>query len=753
MAKPDPERSRRFLELITRGRGGIEAVLPHLEGSRGEGARGGFESLPNATKTTVKREGLEAVESVARGRLPDPNQTFGLEAIINAELRPAVDVVNSKFTMVHPLWRHMSDDAAIRKLIEERLPRVGRIELPGNDRYPYGGTGFIVGAGLVMTNRHVAEIFSTGLGDRSLRFIGGAQAGIDLHRENGGLPGTTLRVRHVAMIHPYWDMALLSVEGLPADATPLPLSLLDARDLKGREIFIVGYPAFDPRNPSGEQQGVFRGTYGVKRLQPGELQGGDTTSSFGKLVNVATHDCSTLGGNSGSAVFDMKTGDVLALHFGGLYHERNFCVPAQALSTDARVVDAGVIFADTPSRGPNSWSDWWARADADEAPARPSPPSPPIAAKQSPAAAGPSERRDRAVVAEIAGPGVTIEIPLRIMVSLGSAAPAEIAMGAGETTAAGAFTETLVEPFHDTDYDDRGGYDPEFLGKDLPLPMPTVKDASVLAKTAGGDDTLTYQNFSVRMNGARRLAAVCASNIAREQVLRRPEANKEYSRKALGDLGKNDQEKWFLDRRLDEKYQLPDVFFTKDQRAFDKGHIVRREDVAWGRTYEELRRANGDTFHATNCSPQVAGYNRSNAGEDNWGDLENIVFSQAASERLCVFAGPVLDPADEVFVGTASNWIPLRAKIPSRFWKIIVARGDGGMGAFGFVLEQDLADVPLEFTVPPEFLPKMVPLSAIADMAGLAFDKTLLDADQFDTEKGIDIAARGGTRRRRARTS
>jgi endonuclease G, mitochondrial len=62
----------------------------------------------------------------------------------------------------------------------------------------------------------------------------------------------------------------------------------------------------------------------------------------------------------------------------------------------------------------------------------------------------------------------------------------------------------------------------------------------------------------------------------------------------------------------------------------------------------------------------------------------------------------VLGPADEVFVGTAGNRTPLRAKIPARFWKIIVAQSDDGLAAFGFVLEQDLADVPLEFTVPRE---------------------------------------------------
>ena len=67
---------------------------------------------------------------------------------------------------------------------------------------------------------------------------------------------------------------------------------------------------------------------------------------------------------------------------------------------------------------------------------------------------------------------------------------------------------------------------------------------------------------------------------------------------------------------------MPDKFYTRDRGNFDKGHIVRRDDVAWGEDYDEVRRANGDTYHVTNCSPQVDAFNRSNLRGD-WGKLEN----------------------------------------------------------------------------------------------------------------------------------
>ena len=100
---------------------------------------------------------------------------------------------------------------------------------------------------------------------------------------------------------------------------------------------------------------------------------------------------------------------------------------------------------------------------------------------------------------------------------------------------------------------------------------------------------------------------------------RRPQADRDYSRKGLTGLNDGDTERWFTDPRISQQYQLPDRFFTKDNGAFDKGHIVRRDDVAWGKTYDEIVFANGDTYHTTNCSPQVATFNRSTSGTDNWG--------------------------------------------------------------------------------------------------------------------------------------
>jgi endonuclease G len=662
VADRDPQRLKNYVEMLQAAHGGIGPLMEIAATRRGP--EGGLESLDTGSSATA---GLESIESARE--LP-PQQYYGLEALIAEEIRPAFEIINGTFAAPHPLWTKLTSDPMLKARIEAVIPSVGRIELPGNRRVPYGGTGFVVGKNLIMTNRHVAEIFGTGLGDRNLKFITGAKAGIDFLREKGGRAGQTLTVRQILMIHPYWDLSILEVEGLSDQHAQIKLSLTDARELPiGHEVFVIGYPAYDPRNPADAQQKLFEGIYGIKRLQPGALQGAGDTASFGKMVRAAAHDCSTLGGNSGSAVFDLENGQVLALHFGGQYHEANFGVPSFEMARDSRIVDAGALFAGKAPGDPNEWSDWWKRAttqEADEQALSDDRASQPAAR----AGAQPSPQR-RGTQANADG-SISIEVPLRITIALGTATTGALVRGTTHEAVAEGGLEAMRMPFHDTDYASRTGYNPHFLNgargtREVEVPMPRAKDPSVLALVQGGGTVLNYQNFSICIHAKRRLALFTASNVTGEPELRRPERDRDYTRKGLGDLGKNDQERWFPDPRLSVDLQLPDVFYNKDRGAFDKGHIVRRDDVAWGETYDDLRRANGDSFHVTNCSPQVASFNRSNLGDDNWGNLENHVLSEAASERLCVFAGPILDPADQLFVGVGDERSVLRARIPSRF--------------------------------------------------------------------------------------
>ena len=661
-----------------------------------------------------------AIEKIHRKDELNREESFVTEAIIIPDKRPAVDIINGDFVVDHPLWVQFSTDAALHGSIKKAIPSVGRIELPHHPSLPYGGTGFVVGENLLMTNRHVAEIFTSGLGDRKLTFKSGLSAGIDFVRERDSVASTVLAVRKVVMIHPYWDMALLQVEGLGADHVQLELSVRAPEEIVNTEVVVIGYPAFDYRNDPTVQNQVFRGLYNVKRFQPGLILPRASIDSFGKNVSALCHDSSTLGGNSGSGVYDPRDSKIVALHFAGVYLDRNYCVPTAELARHGRVVDAGVNFAPGARGGTPSWQEWWDRADPqDEKPA----PKP-----------------DKGAVQSVAGglrPGQTATwtIPIAISIRVGGA-PATVILPEGPPA-----TEAAVAPTHDVDYSTRKGYDATFLGVAVPAPEPAVQgDLAVV----GGKLLIPYHHFSLALHKKRRIALFTASNLDASNAAKRPEPGKVYDRKTLGGLGENDMEKWFPDPRVDAAFQLPDRFYTKDKGAFDRGHIVRREDVAWGRNFQEVQFANGDTFHVTNCSPQVAVYNQSAQGVNNWGDLENYVMKQAGANRLSIFAGPVFADDAPVFLGVDDAG-PVRAQIPREFWKVILAGENGKLQSFGFVLRQDLSNVPLEFVVDPVWQRYMVSIADIQACNPLVkFDKSVADADQFAKASGKAVRDTSG---------
>ncbi len=244
-----------------------------------------------------------------------------------------------------------------------------------------------------------------------------------------------------------------------------------------------------------------------------------------------------------------------------------------------------------------------------------------------------------------------------------------------------------------------------------------------------GGLVVPYQNFSLVIHRARRMPLFTASNVDGSPAAKEPDPGQSYNRDALGGLAEDDFERWFRDPRLPAEAQLPDRFFDKDRKAFDKGHLVRREEVCWGADYAQVRRANGDTYHVTNCTPQVAGFNRSNR-KGVWGLLENLIEAQGRVERYSLFAGPLLAADDPVFVGVDDDG-PVQVKIPRAYWKVVVARGQAGLEAFGFLLEQDLTQVAFEFAVDPVWRARMVPLKKLQDRIGLIrFPRAVMRADK-----------------------
>jgi endonuclease G, mitochondrial len=710
MSQEKSEKVTSFLEWIAPG-DGLESLAGEPELLRG------IEETEWSTEAEVERA-VEAVGRLGRNESVADEHIDALEAIILPRERPVVDIVNGTYATPAPPFQHLGQSAA-RVTIETAIPSIGRIELPDHPSLPYGGTGFVVGENLVMTNRHVAELFAVGIGREELSFRSGQTAAIDFLRERDRQDSLTFGIARVVMIHPYWDAALLLTDGLGA-VPPLKLSVAPPGDLRESEIAVIGYPALDPRNNVELQNRIFGRKFNIKRLQPGKLRELSDITSFGHGVSAVTHDSSTLGGNSGSAVIDISNGTVVALHFAGRYLEANYAVPTHELALDRRVVESGLNFeGELGDAGASPSDSFWSAADPQRRPSE---------------LATSSRQRQSITRVESQEQALSWSIPLEVSIQIRSRAAVPTGAEAG--------IEAMVEPFRDEDFTGRRGYDDRFLG--IPVPLPTVADKSVVAKLEDGSHVLPYEHFSMVLDKGRRLALFTASNVDADPARKEPEPGRDYTREGLTGLGENDQEKWFTDPRIPAVHQLPDRFFTKDRKAFDKGHIVRREDVAWGDTYDEVRRANGDTFHVTNCSPQVAHFNRSTK-QGAWGLLENLILKQAKAERYSLFAGPVFRPDDPIFRGI-DDVGPVGVAIPRRFWKIVVARSGAGLQTFAFVLEQDLSATPFEeFAVDAEWKSRMISVPDLEQLVGrFSFPAELHQSDQIGEAGGEAVRAEAG---------
>lgn len=114
--------------------------------------------------------------------------------------------------------------------------------------------------------------------------------------------------------------------GLPRQTVPLP-----SESLKGRLVVVIGHPGGPSSYTNdGSLASLFNDAPpGTKRIMPGMLHPTEPLvwSEGGPYLR---HDCSTLGGASGSCLIDLETGVVLGVHVSGrtLTENRNRAVPA-----------------------------------------------------------------------------------------------------------------------------------------------------------------------------------------------------------------------------------------------------------------------------------------------------------------------------------------------------------------------------------------------------------------------------------------
>ncbi|HWI00590.1 MAG TPA: serine protease [Propionibacteriaceae bacterium] len=282
---------------------------------------------------------------------------LGIEAIVSVA-RPALMIHDGAFGDPPPPWDHILGPH--RERITTTSLSVGRIGVRGLPQVPYAGTGFLVAEDVVMTNCHVARVFSQSGPDGDWSFQPGLEVELDFVEDpdtpkaTGG-PPSGVRIDDVIGIHPALDLALLRVtpsEAAAGMAKPLTLMSQEPGPLPGRNVYVLGYPAPDYRNDRAVQRSIFGDRYFVKRLQPGAgmpppagaIFRMEPCSTGAEQEDVMFHDASTLGGNSGSCVVDLESNQVMGLHFAGQYMQYNEAVALWRLADDPLLVGAGVKF-------------------------------------------------------------------------------------------------------------------------------------------------------------------------------------------------------------------------------------------------------------------------------------------------------------------------------------------------------------------------------------------------------------------------
>ena len=516
---------------------------------------------------------------------------------------------------------------------------VGRVNIGGGSGRSRGfGTGFLVAPSLLLTNHHVLADAATA---RTSRIEFNYQDGVGGVALSGNSFG--FAPDRFFLADRQRDFALVAVDAPAAELAPYGYNRLTS----AQGTVIVGESVTIIQHPGGRKKQIVLRENKIVDIPEGFVH----------------YSADTEPGSSGSPVFNDQW-EVVALHhasvpaphqtqFGGFLNEGVRVssilahLRAQPLTAAQTELAGALLGDDLPSPAP-VYIPGAGRSDHGEA--------------------------------DFAATTTTIRLPVEITVHVnGSATTIRADAGAVNTG-----TEAVTI---DPDYSTRGGYDPGFLGR--PVPLPTLPEA---IKEVASEE-LRYHHFSVVMHRARRMALFTAVNIDGGQANDPP----------------RESDRWIRDPRIGADEQTDEALYRDN--PLDRGHLVRRLDPAWG---PHAKAANDDTFHFTNCTPQHHDFN---AGQTLWVGLEDYLLRSAQNNALkvSVLTGPIFAGDDPSYRGF---------KLPKQFWKVAtMVKTDGTLSSTGYLLSQEaLLD---EFATAPEafafgaYRTYQVPVRRIATAAGL----------------------------------
>jgi endonuclease G, mitochondrial len=268
--------------------------------------------------------------------------------------------------------------------------------------------------------------------------------------------------------------------------------------------------------------------------------------------------------------------------------------------------------------------------------------------------------------------------------------------------------ETKVIELESHNYNNRNGYNANFLEKKIPLPSipDKLRDDVVKLKNSNNEE-LKYTNFSAVMSKSRGLAFYTAVNIDGSKLEQLERTN----------------DVWYYDPRIEREFQYgPELYSNND---LDRGHLVRRLDPVWGNNFKD---ANEDTFHFSNCSPQ-----HKNLNQKTWLDLEDYILRNADVHdlKVNVFTGPIFNQNDLIYRG--------KYLIPSEFWKVvtIVKNDDNAISSTAYLQTQKQLIENLKFVF-GEYKTYQVRITKIESLTGLDFGN-LRNFDPLSKIKDIPV--------------
>lgn len=273
-------------------------------------------------------------ENVFRGIAP--GALTREEAIIQLIGRPALLIKNGKWDkpVIPELVTRLDK---IKPQLEKAILSVAKVEIGNLPDIPYYGTAWVIDERLIVTNRHVAQHF-TWRDRKSIRFkttVKGEayKPRVDFLEEYENPDSFEVGIQEIVYVEQegdqFPDIAFFRLE--EHGNLPDPIEFDDKEPEFRQEVVAIGYPMRDPRNDLFDMEKLFKSVYEVKRLSPGMVMGTNDPSGMRFY-----HDCTTLGGSSGSVILSLDSGKAVGLHYWGDYKKYNLAVRINTVKESLR---------------------------------------------------------------------------------------------------------------------------------------------------------------------------------------------------------------------------------------------------------------------------------------------------------------------------------------------------------------------------------------------------------------------------------